>query len=114
MPNLLDIYTKEDDPDYMLAARKNLLRDIINKYNINVPQSNYTSSAPIDEKYGAPQKDWSYSDGMLGYASPLLGGDLNTRVGIDKIKAHWGNKNNDVDLNMGAGGNHSIKWTGRF
>ena len=119
MPNLLnpqDIDSLKDNPDYIANARKNLLADLLNKYNANPPALNYKTPNVLSEsnKFGETPNSWNYSDGMMGYTSPLLDGDLNTRLGRDKMKFQFGNKNNNFDLNIGAGGNHDINWNRKF
>lgn len=112
--NLSDIYSLKDSTDYVADARKEMLVDLIMKYNVSPPESNYKGGETLTDKYKESPKSWSYGNGMLGYSSPILDGELNTNIGLDKLKVAFGNRNNDFDLNIGAGGNHNLKWNGKF
>ena len=45
--NLLDIYSQDDNPDYVAEARRNLLVDLLNKYSARSPESNYKNPNPL-------------------------------------------------------------------
>lgn len=41
-------------------------------------------------------------------------GDIKVNTAIDRLNFHWGNKMNDVNLNLNTNGDKSINWSGRF